>query len=641
MDICRSFGGHTVFEPVTGIVRAGDRIGVVGPNGAGKTTFCRILAGLDIPDSGQVHREKNLSLHYMEQESKLHSGRTVLDELISSAAEVKELERRIHEFQASLERGESRTGEELQRYGSMLERFERLEGYSIEARAKKILVGLGLGEETFGRNVESLSGGQKSRLALARCLLTETDMLFLDEPTNHLDLRAIEFLEGLLSETRSTVAVISHDRTFLDNVTTRTIEILDRRVTLHNAGYSRYAEWAAAEAERSERTRANYDRKVGQIEDFIRRNIYGQKSRQAQSRRKMLQRLEPPPDIRRSRSAPRWDIQVSDQSGSMVLEARGLSKAWGVSPPLFEDLDLTLMRGETLAVIGDNGTGKSTLLQILAGRLAPDRGKLNWGKDVTTVWLPQNVERPPDSRRVLDYMAVHAPDLTLGQLRGYLARFLFRGDQVEQTVESLSEGEFRRLLLAGLIYSKANLLLLDEPTNHLDIYSREALQSALDEYPGTVVLISHDRNILGGLASRILEFVSGARIGAPTDKTVEYDGDFSYYKLKREEMEKALTIGSAAEPSREESRKTPPAKQAAAGSGLSKNALQKIREQRESIEREISLLEDEKTGLELKMADPRTYREDGLAASLPGEIERLKRKIEEAYEEWERLLEHD
>ena len=642
IDICRSFGGHTVFEPVTGIIRSGDRVGVVGPNGAGKTTFCRVLAGLDLPDSGQVHREKNLSLRYMEQESDVRSGRTVLAELLASAVEIKELERRIHEFQLRLEQGDNPSEDELHRYGSMLERFERLEGYSLEARAQKILTGLGLGMETFGQSVQSLSGGQRSRLALARCLLAEPDILFLDEPTNHLDLRAIEFLEGLLTETRSAVVVISHDRAFLDNVTQRTIEILDRRVTLYNASYSAYAEWAAAEAERAERTRANYDRKVGQIEDFIRKNIYGQKSRQAQSRRKMLERLEAPPDIRRSRSAPRWEIQVSDHSGSMVLEARGLTKAWGDKAPVVKDLDLTLMRGETLAVIGDNGTGKSTLLQVLAGKLAADRGKLVWGKDVSTAWLPQNVERPADNRRVLDYMSGQAPDLTLGQLRNYLARFLFRGDQVEQLIGSLSEGEFRRLLLAGLIYSKANLLLLDEPTNHLDIYSREALQSALAEYPGTVVLISHDRDILANLAGRILEFVSGTRIGAQTDKIIEYDGDYSYYKMKRDEMEKALGADSGNGPGREmEPRKDTQARLSPSVGGLSKNALQKIREQRESLERKIADLEEKKAALEMKLSDPQTYREGGLAANLVSAVEQVKLEIDSAYKEWEQLIEHD
>jgi len=641
VDICRSFGGHTVFEPVTGIIRAGDRVGVVGPNGAGKTTFCRILAGLDAPDSGQVHAEKNLSLRYMEQEVDTGSGRSVLEELLATAGEVRELENRIHQFQARLERGETPDEDELHRYGSTLERFERLEGYSLRARAEKMLVGLGLGEATFGQRLESLSGGQRSRLALARCLLAEPDILFLDEPTNHLDLRAIEFLEAFLAETRSTVVVISHDRAFLNNVTNRTIEILDRKVTLFGGNYEAYTSWAAAEAERAERTLANYERKVDQLQDYIRRNIYGQKSRQAQSRRKMLDRMEPPPDIRRGRSAPRWQIQVADQSGSLVLEAKGLAKAWDGGAPLFEDLDLTLMRGDSLAVIGDNGTGKSTLLQILAGKLASDSGRLSWGKDVSLAVLPQHVERPTDNRRVLDYMSSHAPDLTLGQLRGYLARFLFRGEQVEQSVGTLSEGEFRRLVLAGLIYSRANLLLLDEPTNHLDIYSREALQEALTEFPGTLVMITHDRDLLSGLASRVLEFVSGARLGGGQDKTVEYDGDYSYYKSKRDELEKALAAPAPAankpavqppESQRQEPQNKP---------GLSKNALQKIRERREKVEAEIAALEERKTALEHRLGDPQTYRQEGLAVTLTAEMESLKAGIDKAYAEWEQLLEHD
>ena len=641
-DISRSFSGVHIFGPATGIIREGDRIGVVGPNGSGKTTFCRVLAGLDRPDEGQVHRDKNLRQHYMEQEPVLDSGFGVLEELMRSCTELRELESSIGKFAGRLDSGEKPEARDLERYGGMLDRFERLGGYSLESRSAKILTGLGLCPETFTQSVNSLSGGQRSRLSLSKALIGEPDLLFLDEPTNHLDLRAIEYLENFLLETSSTVVVISHDRAFLDKLTGRTIEILDGTVTQRPGNYSAFSEWAGEEAERLARERQNYERKVGQVEEFIRRNIYGQKTRQAQSRRKMLARMKPPSKARKRAGAPNWEIGITRQSGSMVIECRSLKYAWPGKEPLFDNLDLSLMRGETLAIIGDNGTGKTTLLELLAGRLLPRTGEISWGKEVQTEFLPQRVERPKEGSRVIDYMSVRAPGLTLGELRSLLARYLFSGEEVEKSVDSLSEGEFRRLLLAGIIHSKANLLLLDEPTNHLDIYSREALQSALLEYPGTVVLISHDRQLLSALATRVLEFGPAGRHAAGKDKVVEYAGDYSYYKIEKEKLARSLEQAGA-EPDRKPYRLADSAKEESGPvqGGLSKNELRRLKERKSILENEISGLEERRHRLQLELADPVTYKQEGRAAGLAAEIEKLQDEIGTAYREWEELIEYD
>ena len=641
VDICKSFGTHTIFTPVTGIIRRGERVGVVGPNGAGKTTLCRVLAGLESPDSGQVHINKSVRCRYMEQEPSLESRCIVIDELINSSKEIQQLETRIEDYRSRLDMGEKLTKAELESYGELMERFQRLEGYSLASRAEKLLVGLGLGEEFFSSPVGSLSGGQLSRLVLAKTLIEEPELLFLDEPTNHLDLKGIEFLENFLVETSSTVVVISHDREFLDRVTGRTVEILDSRVRLFNGNYSSFREWVRAETETLGRAQKNYERKVKKIEEFIRRNIYGQKSRQAQSRRKMLERLSPPPKSSGKTKAPKWNIEVAARGGSVVLEARDIKKAFPGNPPLFENLDLVLTRGETLAVIGDNGTGKSTLFHVLAGKLPPDCGTVNWGHEVSVAYLPQQVEHPcSDSQRVIDYMARQAPEMTAGQLRSYLARFLFSGERVEQSLDTLSEGEFRRLVLAGLIHSRANLLLLDEPTNHLDIYSREALQEALIEYHGTLVLISHDRRLLAALADRFLEFNAPGHNAGTGDKIVEYNGDYSYYKLKREKLGRAA----------EKTEKPPKAKRpnipepAARGNRqrpISKNRLQKIKKRRNILEREIAVLEDRKSSLELELAAPDTYKAQGRPAELSTAVEKVEERIAQAYKEWEKLLEYD
>jgi len=640
VEICKSFGSLTVFEPVTGILRRGDRLGVVGPNGAGKTTFCRVLAGLESPDSGRVHIDKSARLRYMEQQPRLESRRSVIDELVASAGEIQKLENLIEDYRSRLDSGEELNADELERYGELMERFQRLEGYSLASRAEKMLAGLGLGEEFFSYPVASLSGGQRSRLVLAKTLLEEPDLLFLDEPTNHLDLKAIEFLENFLLETTSAVVVISHDREFLDRVTRRTAAILEAKVRLFNGSYSAFAEWARAEAETLSRAQKNYRRKVEKIEEFIRRNIYGQKSRQARSRRKMLERLSPPPGTGGGKKAPRFNIEVADRGGSMVLEARGIKKSWPGNPPLFENLDLVLTEGETLAVIGDNGTGKSTLFQVLAGKLAPDSGSLTWGDRVSVAYLPQQVERPTDNCSVIDYLARQAPEMTVSRLRAWLARFLFTGERVEQSLETLSEGEFRRLVLAGLIQSRANLLLLDEPTNHLDIYSREALQNALAGYPGTLVLISHDRRLLAELADRFLEFNATDRAAGIEDKIVEYSGDYSYYKSRRRELERRA--GKQEKPAKSRVAAT---RETAAGDKrqrpLSKNRLQQLKERRNDLERRIALLEDRKSSLELELAEPGTYKAPGRPAELAAAVEEVKELIARAYKEWEELIEYD
>ena len=504
---------------------------MIGPNGAGKSTFCRIIAGINPPESGQVHLLKNLEPYYMDQQPNFNAGNSVLETALTAAGEVRRLQDRIHGLQQRMESGETLSGDELTAYGDMIDRFHRMEGYSVESRAMKILDGLGLGEEIFEREVSLLSGGQKNRLALAMSLLPEPELLFLDEPTNHLDLGGIEFLESLLLEINSTLVVISHDRAFLDRIANRTIEVRRGHVRSFSGNYSAFREWAALEEETLARARENYDRKVEQTEDFIRKNIYGQKTRQAQSRRKMLERLEPPPDRGTKVKTPKWNLQAANRSGSMVIEARGLEISFEETGPLFDDLDLLVHRGDKLAVIGDNGTGKSTLLRILGVKINPDDGTVIWGKDVNPVYLEQIIERRevPETMRVLDYMSAQAPDMTIGELRGWLGRFLFSGEEVEKNVKALSEGEFKRLVLAGLFRSDANLLLLDEPTNHLDIYSREALQRALEEFDGTCIVITHDREILSAVAEKILEFNDISRSGKSFQaKVVEYPGDYSF-----------------------------------------------------------------------------------------------------------------
>ena len=580
----------------------------------------------------------------MDQQPNFNPGNSVLETALTAAGEVRRLQDRIHTLQQRMENGEIISEDELTAYGDMLDRFHRMEGYSVESRAMKILDGLGLDEEIFEREVSLLSGGQKNRLALAMSLLPEPELLFLDEPTNHLDLSGIEFLENLLLEINSTLVVISHDRAFLDRISNRTIEVRRGHVRSFSGNYSAFRDWAVMEEETLARARENYDRKVEQTEDFIRKNIYGQKTKQAQSRRKMLERLEPPPDRGTKLKTPKWNLQAANRSGSMVIEARGLEMSFEETGPLFHDLDLLVHRGDKLAIIGDNGTGKSTLLRILGVKMNPDDGTVIWGKDVNPVYLEQIIERKevPETMRVLDYMSAQAPDMTIGELRGWLGRFLFSGEDVDKNVKNLSEGEFKRLILAGLFRSDANLLLLDEPTNHLDIYSREALQRALEDFDGTCIMITHDREILSAVADKILEFNDISRSDKSFQaKVVEYPGDYSYYKFRRAEQAKLASEYVKREPDGKAKSRSNDALEDNKPRELSKNELRKIRERRDTLESKIAEMEERKSAVEHELADPETYEKENRAAELVAELKELSAAIEQSYAEWEELLEHD
>ena len=500
--ISRYFGANEVLVDLSWQVDEGNRIGLIGPNGCGKTTLVRVIAGELEPDRGMVHRKKEISVGYLSQEAEVIPGHTVhqaamsaFRELISLREELKEIEGRIS--------GEDHQQSTLGRYGQLRDVYERRGGYTFEREAKAALYGLGFDSNDMDRPAENLSGGQKSRLSLARQLVRKPDLLLLDEPTNHLDLQAVEWLEDFLSDYSGGVIIISHDRYFLDRSVSQIVELEQKRLVPYAGNYTAYVR---EKQNRLERQRKRYDEQqafVKRTEEFIRKNIAGQKTRQAQSRRKFLERLERVDRPIREGKGVRVDFAAPVRAGDQVLNIEGVSKSYN-SHVLFKDLTFSVLRGDRVGIVGPNGVGKTTLLKILAGDIPADGGKIHYGRRVDIQYYDQESEGLNTDNTILDEIRSVKPLEKDGDLRGFLGRFLFSEDKVDQQVGSLSGGEGSRLALAKLILSRPNLLLLDEPTNHLDIPSRTTVEEALQDFEGTVIAVSHDRYFLNLIAKSIL-----------------------------------------------------------------------------------------------------------------------------------------
>lgn len=509
--IAKAYGAQDVFENISCALPHQSRVALVGPNGIGKTTLLRVIAGMEKPDHGIVQRARNLRIGYLPQETSRSWANHVNLELtvwqlgLEAFAVLREQESELAQLEEMMA-DSSRAEEAMARYGPLQEDFERAGGYIYPARIRRVLNGLGFKPAQYDHSLTQLSGGERTRAFLARLLLENPALLILDEPTNHLDIESIQWLEGWLNDWCGTAIIVSHDRYFLDRTAQIIWELSLRGMATYRGNYTAYVR------QREEKQRfqlKEYEAQQDFIQrerDYIRRNIAGQNTRQAQGRRKRLERMLKDQAIDRPQQgrSVRIEFEEMDRSGDRVIETHQLAIGYqDAAEPLFRVPDLVLTRAECVALIGPNGAGKTTFLKTLMGEISPLSGSVQWGANIKIGYFAQAHEGLRPDNTVLEELLSAAPGIRISQARDFLAKYLFTGHDVEKQVGALSGGERGRLALAKLALEGANFLLLDEPTNHLDIPSQEVLQDALEGFPGTILLVSHDRYLVNALATQI------------------------------------------------------------------------------------------------------------------------------------------
>ena len=668
--IAKAYGARDLFQNVRVSVPHGARIGIVGPNGVGKTTLLRILIGEEEPTEGRVQRAKGLRIGYLPQNPEhlleTAAGDIALEAFVAEAlADLRRMEARLSDMAAAMQGGTA-SPESIARYGALQAEFERRGGYTYQSRLKRVLQGMGFAETDFAHPLRLLSGGQRTRAYLARLLLEAPDLLVLDEPTNHLDIQAVAFLEGFLKQYEGAVLFVSHDRYFLDQAAQTIWELSPHGLETYRGNYSAYV---AERRRRWEARREQWEAELARLYKdlaYIKKNIAGQNTSQAKGRLRRLSRailalekgglqalnaaswsrlsaeldlhatVMPVAEAERRLKALRFPdpqppdlhlrLEAAHRSGDIVLRTHNLAVGYAdADAPLFRVPDLTLRRGECVALIGPNGAGKTTFLKTILGQQPPYAGTVELGAALKIGYFAQAAAQLQPRETVLQAILRAAPRLTPGEARDHLARYLFRGDDVAKPVQALSGGERSRLVLAQLALSGANFLLLDEPTNHLDIPAQEALQTLLADYGGTILLVSHDRYLIRALASQVWEIRPQAAALAV------FPGGYEAYLAARERE----AAPSAAKPATEKA-----ARAKAAPAGLSKNQRRRIEREIDRIEEEIAALEAELSALESRLAAP---------PDDPAEVRRLgedyaakQAALEAAYTAWEakhRLLE--
>ena len=634
-DVSKAYAEHVILNEASFELSEKDRVGLVGINGAGKTTILRLMLGTVEPDSGAVERARGARVGYLPQEVDIDSDRSVMEEALSALPEVQKLEARLAALEEQLGTTEGEALEKaMEDYGHTREAFEREGGYQYRARAESVLQGLGLPRDHWERPAKNLSGGQKSRLMLARLLLSEPDGLLLDEPTNHLDIQAIEWLEGFLLTYPKAFLIVSHDRYFLDRTVTRMALLERTRLRTFVGNYTKFRKLHEAETERYQK---EYDRQqelIQRTQDFIRKNLVGQKTKQAQSRRNMLERMERIEKPLETRTHAAFKFRYEERSGERALWAEELTAGYP-DHPILEAVTLTLKRRDRVGLVGPNGTGKTTLLKTLAKRLPTLSGTVGHGARVTLGYFDQEQADLDDEKTVIDTMwelMSMAPEV---EVRSFLGMFDFSEERVFAKVGDLSGGERGRLQMARIVKQSPNLLLLDEPTNHLDLHTREALEDALAEFTGTLVVVSHDRYFL----DRVCNLVIAVEPDPSGNQLVHYPGNFTDYHNQLAGKAPSR-LAPAAEPEADDE-ETPVETADAPGKRKKKRKKPRPAASNAEKKRPLSEIEDEIFQLEAtlrEISDRLATGADGdKTADLKERYEDVQSQLEDLYAEWDEV----
>ncbi len=638
-EIDKRYGEKILFSGCSFRLGARDRVGLVGPNGSGKTTLFRMIAGEEQSDRGEMIIRRGVHIGFLSQEPMPVKGQSLLEEVQGGVKDLALLEDKMRLLQEEIAEEEDPPVLEAlaQAYGKLEERYAHQGGYTLESQAKAILLGLRFKEEDFTRSSEELSGGWLMRLALAKILLANPDLLLLDEPTNHLDLESLIWLEEFLADYLGSLMMVSHDRDFLNRVATKIAAIEGRKIVLYSGNFDEYLRVREEREALREAALENQLHKIEQTERFIERFRYkATKARQVQSRIKNLEKLERIEGGETQRTI-RFSFPQPVRSGRVVASLKGVYKAYG-PVKVYSGIDLTIDRGEKIALVGVNGAGKSTLLKLLAGVFPPDEGTLEWGHNVATAYFAQHqLELLDPSKTVWEEVFSLAKDESVSFLRGLLGAFLFSGEEIEKKVSVLSGGEKSRLVLAKILMCPANFLLLDEPSNHLDMAAREILENALRNFQGTICFITHDRHLINAIANKILA-VHAVRLPL-------YLGNYEDYSYKKELEERELekeggVISSADQTSTKElpGRKSKEQKRYEAGvRNRFYRQTQELRQRIQEVESSLEEATQEAQAIEARLADPEVYRKGESIPELVKSHGDTKKRVEMLTAEWETL----
>ncbi|KAB8125698.1 ABC-F family ATP-binding cassette domain-containing protein [Gracilibacillus oryzae] len=633
-NLTKRFGAELILSNIKLEIKQNDRIAIVGRNGAGKSTLLKIISGQLSYDEGEIHKPKEVTLGYLAQHTGLDSTETIWDEMLKIFDHFIIEEKKLRQMEQQM--GDPDLIENQEKYQQLLsnydlkqEAFKSAGGYQYEAEIKAVLNGLDFPESMWQTSIATLSGGQKTRLALGKLLLTKPDVLILDEPTNHLDIQTLTWLENYINGYTGAVVIVSHDRYFLDKTVNLVYEISRNESTKYHGNYSKYLDQKAANFDRDLKQYEKQQTEIKRMEEFIQKNLVrASTTKRAQSRRKQLEKMEVMDKPMGDEGSAKFSFSIERRSGNDVLKINDLAFQYDPSEPyIFSNLNMNLSIGESMALVGPNGVGKSTLLKNIIGQLDPAKGTIQLGANVQIGYYDQEQTLLHGKKTVLNELWDEYPVMNEKDIRTILGNFLFSGDDVLRPVSALSGGEKARLALAKLMMEKANFLLLDEPTNHLDLDSKEILEAALIDYPGTILFVSHDRYFINKLATQVLEMQA--------DSTTVYLGDYDYYLEKKQEEAqlKELQETKVKEAARQQTKSDFEKEKEI------KKAERKKQRRIEEIESEVEQHEEELANIEELLCDPDIYQDHEKSLELTEKSDQLKVQVEKLMEEWEELHE--